>query len=176
MITESEFVAFLIGVVAACATILTACFGGPVRNLLRDMRNDWNEYWSRTERPDSPGVQTMPDIGSDQLPPDKNELFYPISRYNPKPPDATKPPPPDAPPRRQPEQSTVFSCPHCGEPSAHPVGPNGQDVYLDIHGGATWFCSECGGSVIFETYTVDEWKRNGQIIAEYFAKQRKERS
>lgn len=56
--------------------------------------------------------------------------------------------------------SMTFSCPHCGEPAAEPCvfvgGVLVRDTHPDVHGGSTWFCSECGKPVVIEPVTPDE--------------------
>lgn len=46
----------------------------------------------------------------------------------------------------------LFTCPHCGDPSAETIEPE-----TDIHAGATYRCTECGGNVVFEALTTDEY-------------------
>ena len=46
----------------------------------------------------------------------------------------------------------VFSCPSCGDPSAQT-----KELDVDIHAGATYSCSECGKTVIFEALTTAEY-------------------
>ena len=46
-----------------------------------------------------------------------------------------------------------FDCPNpkCSEPWAHPI----EDV-IDIHGGATFHCADCGAAVMFFAETVEQ--------------------
>lgn len=45
-----------------------------------------------------------------------------------------------------------FTCPHCHEPWATVT-----DNTVDIHGGATYTCADCGGKVEFSVERVDSW-------------------
>ena len=56
----------------------------------------------------------------------------------------------------------VFSCPCCGVPYAEAT----EEV--DIHSGAGYVCSECGGTVIFEAFTTEEYQGYCKYLKEEY--------
>ena len=43
-----------------------------------------------------------------------------------------------------------FDCPQCGEPWAIT-----KELVVDIHGGSTYTCADCGGKVMFKAVKVE---------------------
>lgn len=62
----------------------------------------------------------------------------------------------------------VFDCPHCREPYAT-VGLKFKNVFnergkvsadtIDVHSGAQFECNECGGKVIFQAFTPEQYTK-----------------
>ena len=43
-----------------------------------------------------------------------------------------------------------FDCPQCGEPWAIT-----KELVVDVHGGSTYTCADCGGKVMFKVVRVE---------------------
>ena len=50
------------------------------------------------------------------------------------------------------ELTFTFDCPNCDDPFAET-----KETAIDVHAGATYRCSSCGGSVVFLALTVKQY-------------------